>query len=1165
MGFASLAGTVHAAIPVSGTAVYTQNFNTLPTGAARAEFNWTDDTSIQGFYLHRSNSPVAPQNNLAGTLATAASRPVISDGSEVATAAPNFHGFLSLGAYNSTERSLGASPTTNDGATNWAGGTLSIVAIYTNTGAAPTDLTGITFDLEAWRGNSVATNAETITLTAKTGTAAALLADLGTRTATATFTQTGWNPVPITSGSLDYTSADGFTATPAVPPSSITLTGTLTTPIRVAAGQSVALRWGNVNDGGADAQVGIDNVSAAFTAPSSSVTPVVSAVVRDNNGTPTIPGDDKINFTLTVTGSGAVSPSGWVINTPASLASSGTYGTPKNFTGIPISEFAAPPHTLTGTVQDSASAATNASFTVTAPWGTIAGSVTAFTYNDALTPNDASDDTAGYTASATGTFTGANYIVDTVPTSTPTSVAYGSSVSIPIPATPTGPSPQHTLSFTDDADPTLTSNITVNPPAIIGVNSLSGSPVNLFSQPAFGDRRWTFNGTTRVSTQTSATQVDHTVDSTTLNLTSIGAVQVTATLDAIAGTSSGFEAADRFALVLIIDGGTPVSILGSADTNGNGFLEGSAAAGTELPGTTVIDTTKTFTFTGIVPASANSLQIRYVGNSNSPNETLILKDLLVVVAPPTLVATAGAVTWNNQGTVNPADDTISAPVTISAVNLGASTGWTSNGNPASGLYADPQPVTFTALASASPSTVTVSNASPAVSSSFTLTRPAPTLTATLVAGSIVRNINGPGDSDDTVAFQVNVAAANAGPSFSTNTNLLGHPHLTSVSAGGAYAGSPVTLTLSNVPNSGTTVGVVFTDNSYPVAPAPVTVNVAIPAAVAPLAQIIGRKNFGAGLSDVTSTGTPGVAWHNFPASRSLLMTTGGAADDVVDSEILDLSSVGAVSFTAQLVARENSTGSNFETGDKFKAELIIDGAAPVSVLGSLDSGDGAPSAGPNGPADGYLNGFQGVAAGAVTAKDDYNANLIRDEFNTGGEIADNALNNTISLAFPIPAGANSVQLRISGRGVAGSEAFIVQNVLFSSTGPVDTDGDGMDDAYETTNGLNPGSAADKFLDLDNDGQNNYAEFLAGTAANNPGSKLAVVAASLNSTTGAFSIEWTSVPGKTYRIQGTPDLTAGSWTDLTGNIPASAGTSTILTGTFPGPIPARRYVSVKVVP
>jgi hypothetical protein len=48
----------------------------------------------------------------------------------------------------------------------------------------------------------------------------------------------------------------------------------------------------------------------------------------------------------------------------------------------------------------------------------------------------------------------------------------------------------------------------------------------------------------------------------------------------------------------------------------------------------------------------------------------------------------------------------------------------------------------------------------------------------------------------------------------------------------------------------------------------------------------------------------------------------------------------------------------------------------------------------------------------------------------------------------------------------------------------DTDGDGMDDAFETANGLNP-NVDDSLGDLDSDGMTNFAEYLKNTKPNNP--------------------------------------------------------------------------------
>ncbi len=808
LGLAALTGVSHAAVNVSGTTTYNQNFDALSSAVHHTEFNWTDDTTITGFYLHRSNSPVAPQNNLAGALTVAAERPFTADGSEVSTTAPNFHGFLSLGVDLNTDRALGFSPTGTDGPTHWAGGTLSIVAIFTNTGTSALDVTSLSYDIEARRANSAAANAETITLTTKTGTAAALLADLGTRTASATFTQTGWTTVPAAGAitNFDYTSSDGFTTIPAAPPSSTTRSGSLVTPIRVNPGQSVALRWANVNDGGTDAQVGIDNLVVQFTQGAS------------------------------------------------------------------------------------------------------------------------------------------------------------------------------------------------------------------------------------------------------------------------------------------------------------------------------------------------------------------------------IAATAAAGTLNNQGTVSAADDTITSPVTITPSGTGTSTGWTSDlvapDSPLSGLYTAPNPVPFTIAAASAPKTVTLKDALvPATTGTVVIARPTATLTATLVAASATRQ------PDGTVTFRANINPANVGPAFTASTAalILEEANPTTVTGAGNYTpGTPVTLTLHNPPSNGSVV-VTIADVSYPTAPAPVNITVPMPAMTS---YVIGQKSLGAGLQPVLSGGTLPAEWFTYPtlpAPVMVMINGGNATDKISETEVIDLSTVGAVNFTAKFRAHEVSVGSNFETLDRFKAELVYTvGGTPttVNLISTWDTGAGAPSTtgtGLNGAPDGYLNGYQGAAGTDVvtttvyaTALADYDANKTRDEFNITGAGGLAKIDNVFSLAATIPPNADSVKLLLYGASITGSEGFVVSDVLFASAGPVDTDSDGMDDAYETANGLNPNSAADKFLDLDNDGQSNYAEFLAGTAANNPASKLEFTVLNLGGSN--ISVTWSSVPGKSYFIQASENLSVGVWTNLFGPVSATA-TTTTMSGSVGGSVPDRLFIRV----
>ena len=119
----------------------------------------------------------------------------------------------------------------------------------------------------------------------------------------------------------------------------------------------------------------------------------------------------------------------------------------------------------------------------------------------------------------------------------------------------------------------------------------------------------------------------------------------------------------------------------------------------------------------------------------------------------------------------------------------------------------------------------------------------------------------------------------------------------------------------------------------------------------------------------------------------------------------------------------------------------------------------------------------------------------------------------------------------------------------------DTDGDGMPDAYELANGLNPNNSADATQDLDGDGQTNKAEFLAGTNPQLPGSRLsATVTATI--TPGQFAITFTAIAGKTYTVRYKDDLLAATWTTLQ-QISAQTSDTVMTVNNTPG-VPKRFY-------
>ncbi len=94
---------------------------------------------------------------------------------------------------------------------------------------------------------------------------------------------------------------------------------------------------------------------------------------------------------------------------------------------------------------------------------------------------------------------------------------------------------------------------------------------------------------------------------------------------------------------------------------------------------------------------------------------------------------------------------------------------------------------------------------------------------------------------------------------------------------------------------------------------------------------------------------------------------------------------------------------------------------------------------------------------------------------------------------------------------------------------LDTDGDGIPDAWESLHGLLPADPSDAALDPDGDHASNLAEFLAGTNPLDPASRFAVSRIAAGD---EIEIDWSSVPGRSYTLEESPDLHAWSPVDPT---------------------------------
>jgi len=88
---------------------------------------------------------------------------------------------------------------------------------------------------------------------------------------------------------------------------------------------------------------------------------------------------------------------------------------------------------------------------------------------------------------------------------------------------------------------------------------------------------------------------------------------------------------------------------------------------------------------------------------------------------------------------------------------------------------------------------------------------------------------------------------------------------------------------------------------------------------------------------------------------------------------------------------------------------------------------------------------------------------------------------------------------------------------------IDSDSDGMPDAWEIARGLNPRDPADAALDNDGDGVSNLAEYLAGTDPNDPKSYLRITSLAAGGAEAGVEVRWGSAVNHLYSIQRTAAL------------------------------------------
>ena len=1076
-----------AQIPVAGTTTHAETFNSLPSDANATALSWDDNFTVPGWYIHRSNSAVPLAGS--GLIYYAA------DGSTAPNAAPMAHGIYSAGS--DANRSLAASPTT-------ALGEISTIAIFQNTSANAVRLTTLGYTGKVFRSNTgtAAANRETTSVSYLVAANPTAITDTLATTAQGASMPPAAGFVAF-NPALSYT-YDSLTDGAGVqlnPPRTFVMAPTApTSPILLLPGQAIAIRWSNLNDGGTDAIIGIDDVSVGFEAVPCAIDGVVSNATRNTNGTPADPSDDTYGFDLTVTGVGA-SAAGWEIVAPAAYASTGTYGTTRTFTGLPI-----PSAPVTLTVRDRVDNGCTDTFAVSAP--VIDRYVTA-TVSQALTFTDAPNGAQSFVRGETGDlgFTGgtAAAIVRTQPDPNNFSKYFG----------------------INNGRPTLTTD----PVNISAIDALRAS---------VGLAAYTTSGT---------------------------ALEAPDTITVTVETAS--DAAGPWAPVAtIIDGNT---VDGVTLFNQIRVADPGINYPTAQPYPAANFPFATFRSAAIPTAGATYARLVVAGGNDSGSEFTLIDDIRFERASCLITATPVTIVRDNKSDDNPANDEFTVQLSVTAEAQGASTGWTSNAIPASGAYGIP--VTFGPFpVSGGPRTVTFTDSlNTACQTPITLTPPAAQITLGPVNG-LFRNQGADATTatDDLYSFNLIVNGVDASTGWTARAG----------SATGPVIGSGDYGTVANLQLPTDLNQVVFVDRAEPATTTTLTLD------LSGVDMALGLRST-AGTTSVLYFAPP-LTGHWRPTGSALplgapptvaglyssVLANGDSTGLALETEAVDLSTTtGPTFFSAQLVAFDNSAGSNMETNDTFQItlELTLEGTVTPAVVNLVTALPGADSNGFPAATVGALNGYTGAAVTgppAFTALEDYNNNRAFDEFNREGTAGELTMVGTFNFAYSIPKQFNDAGTPrnvISAKAVvrainnSNTEFFYLKDVNFSDTAVPDSDADGLLDAWELQyfgNLAQTGAG-----DPDGDGQSNASEQLAGTEPNNGQSALAVT--SITRTGADFSVTWNSVAGKTYRAEFAPDL-GGPWTIFPTTVTATGPTSTA-SGTIPPPIPDRLFMRVRLVP